>query len=92
MPMNQRWTIEFTNTAQRVLDKMRDKRLLSRLNAMITQLETEPRPPGCVKLSGYHNLWRIRVGGWRITYSIRDDQLVIIVIEIEPRGSAYRNL
>jgi mRNA interferase RelE/StbE len=55
-------------------------------------LSNNPRPHGCIKLAGHHNLWRIRVGGWRIVYAIHDDQLIVVVIEIEPRGDAYRNI
>lgn len=52
----------------------------------------EPRPHGFTKLSGYENLYRIRVGDWRISYAIEDDALIVLVIEIKPRGDAYRNL
>ncbi|MCH8290889.1 type II toxin-antitoxin system RelE/ParE family toxin [Candidatus Poribacteria bacterium] len=41
---------------------------------------------------GYENLYRIRVGEWRISYAIEDDKLIILILEIAPRGSAYRNL
>jgi mRNA-degrading endonuclease RelE of RelBE toxin-antitoxin system len=37
---------------------------------------------------GYDNLYRIRVGDWRISCAIEDDDLVILVIEIAPRGNA----
>jgi mRNA interferase RelE/StbE len=53
------------------------------------------------------NLWRVREGnpgpprpgglgrlasaGWRITYAIEDDRLVIVIVEVAPRGGAYRN-
>ena len=55
-------------------------------------LAEEPRPAGCKKLRGYENLYRLRVGDWRLIYAIEDDQLVVLIIEVAPRGEAYRNL
>jgi mRNA interferase RelE/StbE len=92
MPPNRRWKVELTNEAERSIDRIRDRRLLARLNAALDGLEVEPRPQGCIKLSGHQNLYRIRVGDWRITYAIHDAQLIVVVVEIEPRGRAYRNL
>jgi mRNA interferase RelE/StbE len=38
-----------------------------------------------------HDHYRIRVGDWRIIYTIEDNVLLVVVIEIAPRGGAYRN-
>jgi mRNA interferase RelE/StbE len=70
MTTARRWTIEFSKDAQRSLDRIRDKRLLARIDVALARLETNPRPHGYVKLSGHHDLWRISVGDWRIVYSI----------------------
>jgi mRNA interferase RelE/StbE len=51
-----------------------------------------PRPPGCVKLTGYPNLYRIRVGNYRIVYEIQDAKLIIIVITVADRKDVYRDL
>lgn len=66
--------------------------LLRRLMAAIKKLATEPRPSGCKKLVGKYDHWRIRVGDWRITYTIQDDELIIVIVEVSPRGGAYRSL
>ncbi len=60
-------------------------RLVSRLR----RLSTDPRPPGCEKLSG-HDLYRIRQGDYRVLYSIEDQALVILVIKVGHRGAVYR--
>lgn len=39
-----------------------------------------------------HDSYRIRVGDWRIIYTIEDDILLVVVIEIAPHGGTYRNL
>lgn len=86
-----RWNLLMKRRAERSLRRL-PKDLIARLRTAINALVIDPRPPGCTKLAGHQDLWRIRVGDWRITYAIQDDQLIILVIEIEPRGSAYRNL
>jgi mRNA interferase RelE/StbE len=68
------------------------KDLRERIDQKLISLVANPRPEGCVKLTGYENLYRIRVGDWRISYAVEDDQLIILVLEIAPRGEAYRSL
>lgn len=55
----------------------------------IQQLAYNPRPPGCRRLRGESN-WRIRVGDFRIIYSIDDGQLVVVILKVSPRGGAYK--
>lgn len=57
-------------------------------------LAENPRPDGCVKLQGSKNipLYRIRCGDYGIVYSIRDDILVILVLEIGYRREIYSDL
>jgi mRNA interferase RelE/StbE len=64
------------------------KDLLGRISQAIDDLSNEPRPVGCKKLEGYDNLYRIRVGDWRISYAIEDERLIVLVIEVTPRGGA----
>jgi mRNA interferase RelE/StbE len=88
---NPRWEIVLSRTARRVLRRL-PRDLLERIDEAIQALATEPKPHGCRKLSGtgYANLYRIRVGDWPISYAIEEDALIILVIEIAPRGRAYR--
>jgi mRNA interferase RelE/StbE len=52
----------------------------------------QPRPPGAVKLAGTDNLWRIRIGGFRVVYVIADEELVITVVRVANRREVYRGL
>lgn len=56
----------------------------------IGSLLVNPRPSGCKKLHGQSGLWRIRVGEYRIVYSIDDANRVIDVSVIRHRSDAYR--
>jgi mRNA interferase RelE/StbE len=43
-----------------------------------------------VRLETQDELYRIRVGDWRIIYAIDDDRLCVLIVKIGPRGSVYR--
>jgi mRNA interferase RelE/StbE len=61
-----------------------------RVAQRIDQLAENPRPPGCKKLKGDDNLWRVRAGDYRIVFSIHDDLLLVLVIRIAHRREVYR--
>ncbi len=71
--------------------KRLDGDIRERIRVAIRGLANEPRPLGVKKLTGYENLFRIRVGDWRIIYAIEDDKLIVLVLEISTRGGAYRD-
>ncbi|MEO5960841.1 MAG: type II toxin-antitoxin system RelE/ParE family toxin [Opitutaceae bacterium] len=67
-----------------------DVKLRRRIGRAIDALPSNPRPNGCVKLSGEDRVWRVRVGDYRILYEIRDERLVVLVIRIANRREACR--
>jgi mRNA interferase RelE/StbE len=85
------WRLLIHRQPERVLKRL-DGDTLERIRQAIRGLASEPGPMGYKKLSGYENLYRVRVGDWRIIYAIEDKQLIVLVLEISPRGGAYRNL
>ena len=56
----------------------------------ITGLSASPRPPGCKKLKGYKNSYRIGIGDYRVIYEIEDRLLRILVIAIGNRKDIYK--
>jgi mRNA interferase RelE/StbE len=58
----------------------------------IRTLAENPHPPGCKKLQGFENLYRISSGNYRIVYTIREKILVVFVVRIAHRKNIYRNL
>jgi len=56
----------------------------------IDELGENPRPKDCRKLEGFENKYRVRVGKYRILYSVKDDILIVEVINIEHRKDVYR--
>jgi mRNA interferase RelE/StbE len=66
------------------------KSIIEKIIAVLILLEENPRPVGCKKLKGYTNLWRLRIGDYRIIYSIEDVIKLIDVREIGHRKDIYK--
>ncbi len=82
------YTITFARSARKeieALDAITANRFLLRIEA----LAVEPRPRGCRKLYGEENLWRIRIGDYRIIYAIYDKEQIVDVIIVRHRSKAY---
>ena len=68
------------------------KKDLNRIIEGIRNLGKQPRPPGCKKLRGKEDVYRIRVGEYRILYRIRDTERRVVVLAIGHRKDVYRSL
>lgn len=60
----------------------------TRLESAISELFQTPYPAGCKKLKGAPSSYRLRIGDYRILYSILSRE-EILVFKVAPRGSAY---
>jgi mRNA interferase RelE/StbE len=64
-----------------------------RIVAHFAELAEDPRREGTKKLAGTEDRWRYRVGrDYRIIYSIDDGTIVVLVLDVEKRGDAYRKI
>lgn len=61
------------------------RRIVHRIDA----LGTDPRPPGCEKLSGEEK-YRLRQGDYRVLYEIVNRELIVMVVKIGNRRDVYR--
>ncbi len=51
----------------------------------------EKLPDGDVRrLEGGHDEWRLRVGSWRVIFTINNKARLIIVLLVSGRGDAYK--
>jgi mRNA interferase RelE/StbE len=67
------------------LPKADRQRVVKRIQA----LGSDPRPPGCEKLSG-RELYRVRQGSYRIVYEIVEREVVVTVVKVGHRREVYR--
>jgi mRNA interferase RelE/StbE len=83
--------IEVSATAEKQIRKLRREDQVRVLRA-IQPLATEPTPPGSRKVRGYQDVYRIRVGTYRILYRVTGRRLVIILLKNGHRREIYRSL
>ena len=83
-----KYSLEIKQSAQKELDAL-DDALFNRADRKILALADNPRPPGCKKLRGYKDQWRIRVGDWRVLYIIDDASKCVNVTRIAHRREVY---
>ncbi|MDR2138587.1 MAG: type II toxin-antitoxin system RelE/ParE family toxin [Tannerella sp.] len=83
------YKVVFRNSAEKDLEKVNSIYLVS-VSLHIKKLSENPRPSGSVKLTGSTNTYRIRVGVYRIIYTIEDEILTVEVIKIDHRKSVYK--
>jgi mRNA interferase RelE/StbE len=62
------------------------RHILGRIEA----LRDDPRAPGCERLVGSEELFRVRQGVDRIVYAIHDEQVVVDAVRVGHRGDVYR--
>ncbi len=83
------YKVEIDSHAQRAFRKFPGD-VQNRLTRVILTLEHAPRPVGCKAVVGRLGHWRIRVGDYRMIYTVRDDVLVVLVVEVGHRRDVYR--
>ena len=83
------YTITFARSAQKELESL-PTRVVNRIFPKIAALGQKPRPEGCRKLLGEGNLWRIRIGEYRVIFSIDDYKHIVDIIQVRHRKDAYR--
>jgi len=82
------WRLEFKRSAEREFDRL-PRGVRERLRSRIDRLVENPVPPGSRKLTG-SELYRIRVGDYRVVYGVDDSEQAIVVTRVRHRSRAYR--
>lgn len=83
------YAVSFTASAakdMRAFDEPTRRRVAKAVDA----LSASPRPEGARKLKATEDIYRIRVGDYRILYQIADRQLLVLVVRVRHRKDAYR--
>ena len=85
------YRLELTPAAARELRKLAPD-VRRRVSRKIDALAANPRPSGVEKLEAEHDLYRVRVGDYRIIYTIEDDIVLVVVVKIGNRRDVYKYL
>jgi len=82
-----KYRIELRPAAVRALKKL-DPQVRRRVQGAIALLGDDPRPPAARALQGRPGL-RVRVGDYRIIYTVADDVLLVVVVTLGHRRDVY---
>jgi mRNA interferase RelE/StbE len=83
------YRVEISRTAEKQLRKLTSPDRDRVVHALVG-LGNDPHPPGSRKLSGYTDVFRIRVGVYRVLYSVEGRRLIVIILKIGHRKDVYR--
>ena len=86
------WTIEYTETARRELrrlERQAARRILDYMDQRVALLD-DPRRRGAALTKPLGDLWRYRVGRYRVICDIQDRVLRVLVVRVSSRDQVYR--
>lgn len=81
------YRVELRPAAARALRKL-DPQVRRRIQGAIALFAQDPRPPAARALQGRPGL-RVRVGDYRIIYTVQDDVLLVVVVALGHRREVY---
>jgi mRNA interferase RelE/StbE len=88
--MPSKYKIQFNKNYLKDLEKI-PKKDQGKIRESVLALTDNPHPDGSKKLKGSKEpLYRIRCGDYRVIYTIRNDLLLVLVIEVGHRRDIYR--
>jgi mRNA interferase RelE/StbE len=83
------YAVSFRRSAEKDLRKL-DRTVQRRVLRAIDGLAHDPRPAGCRKLVGSEDVFRIRVGDYRVIYTVDDAVFIVAIENIRHRREVYR--
>ncbi|WP_020604826.1 type II toxin-antitoxin system RelE family toxin [Spirosoma spitsbergense] len=82
------YTILFKNSASKQLRQL-PKNMLGKVASAIDDLADEPRPVNCKKLKDATDSYRIRIGDYRVIYTVDDVTVTVEVVKVGNRKDIY---
>jgi mRNA interferase RelE/StbE len=83
------YAVQFKPIASRQFDSL-PREIQKRVALKIDALRDNPNPAGCKKLTGLPDVWRIRVGDYRVVYQVQGQTCIVLVLKIGHRREVYR--
>lgn len=82
------WSVEFEKRADKAIANMHPT-MRRRISDAIDTLLVDPFKSQNVKALKGSDAYRLRVGEWRVIYRLERDRIVVVVIDVGPRGGIY---
>ncbi len=83
------YKVEWKHSAIKELEKL-PRQMLARIVEAVNDLARDPYPGGTRKLYGSERTYRIRVGDYRVLYSIYNDKFIVEIIRVKHRKDVYK--
>jgi mRNA interferase RelE/StbE len=83
------YSVIYQASAEAALRKL-PREIQIRILRKLDQLAVNPFPPGTEKLSAAIDLWRIRIGDYRVVYTVERKELLVLVLKVGHRREVYR--
>lgn len=81
--------IDLRESANKDFQKI-PKQFLKNIIQKISTLKENPFPHGCIKLSGSKNIFRIRIGDYRVISRVNKMQKIVYIDYVSHRKDVYR--
>ena len=88
MSSEKAYSVVVSRPAQKDIRSL-DQTIRNRVLQTLRHLGAEPRPHACRKLVTEETLWRVRIGDYRVIYSIDDAAGLVQIIAVRHRSKAY---
>ena len=82
------YNVVFRDEARKAFERL-DRAVRQQVGRVIDRLADNPRPGQATQLVGDPRTWRVRAGDWRILYEIRDDEIMVLILDVKHRSNAY---
>jgi mRNA interferase RelE/StbE len=83
------YRVDLASSAAKAIQKLPTV-VAERVTAKIATLAGDPRVPGVQKLQGAEDLYRLRVGNYRVIFTIQEETATVLVVKVADRKDAYR--
>ena len=83
------YKVEWKNSAKKELKRL-PRQVITKVISAVEKLPNNHHPAGSKKLVGTEHTYRLRVGDYRIVYSIQNDLLIIEVVRVAHRKDVYK--
>ncbi len=85
------YKVVFRDEARKGFERL-DRAVREQVGRVIDRLADNPRPGQATQLVGDPRTWRVRAGDWRILYEIRDDEIMVLILDEASQQGLWRSL